>query len=89
MAAAAMHEAKPDLGVVALTEEAKREASDSNEEELESEEYGTIPVKYRGTAIDHKEMSMLGKKQVLRVCVFPSDISISSPSTLGASVADL
>jgi hypothetical protein len=26
----------------------------------------SIPVKYRGTAFDHHDMSMLGKKQVLR-----------------------
>lgn len=27
----------------------------------------TVPVKYRGTEFDKRDMSMLGKKQVLRV----------------------
>lgn len=28
-----------------------------------------IPSKYRGTAADKKDMTVLGKKQVLRVCL--------------------
>ena len=28
----------------------------------------TVPLRYRGTVHDKRDMSMLGKKQVLRVC---------------------
>lgn len=33
------------------------------------DEPGTVPTRYRGTDNDKREMNMLGKKQVLRVCV--------------------
>lgn len=31
----------------------------------------SVPLKYRGTHTDQREMVMLGKDQVLRVCFFP------------------
>lgn len=34
-----------------------------------------IPSKYRGTAADKRDMTVLGKKQVLRVCILDNCIS--------------
>jgi hypothetical protein len=36
---------------------------------------GGIPSKYRGTAADKRDMIVLGKKQVLRVCILDNCIS--------------
>ena len=44
------------------------ETYDQNAEK-DGDEPGTVPSRYRGTANDKRDMSMLGKKQVLRVCV--------------------
>ena len=55
-----MHSAK-DEPVISLSEQPKMEK--------EYEEPSSVPVKYRGTAHDKKDMNMMGKKQVLRVCV--------------------
>lgn len=33
------------------------------------DEPSTVPSRYRGTINDKRDMSMMGKKQVLRVCV--------------------
>ena len=35
---------------------------------------GGIPLKYRGTAADKRDMIVLGKKQVLRVCILDNCI---------------
>jgi hypothetical protein len=38
----------------------------------ELEEPGAVAPKYRGTVADRKDMSVMGKKQVLRVCCLRS-----------------
>ena len=35
---------------------------------------GGIPLRYRGTAADKRDMIVLGKKQVLRVCILDNCI---------------
>jgi len=65
---------KTELAVVSLAEEPTGETSDQDVEK-ELDEPGALPAKYRGTATDRRDMSMLGKKQVLRVCVLPNLIS--------------
>ena len=58
------HSTKQEIGSVT------REASDQEhddpkyDEELDAR---AIPLRYRGTVADHKDMSVLGKKQVLMV----------------------
>lgn len=42
--------------------------SDGDVQEKEFQYDGTIPSKYRGTTADQRDMVLLGKKQVLRVC---------------------
>jgi hypothetical protein len=74
--AAIMSPTKAEAAVVSLTEEPRGETFDQNVEK-ELDEPGAIPVKYRGTAADHRDMIILGKKQVLRVCVLPNLISSS------------
>lgn len=59
---------KPEPAVVSLTEEPKADSFDQKEEN-DFDEPATVPAKYRGTAHDKSEMIMMGKKQVLRVCV--------------------
>ena len=74
--AAIMNPAKAEQAVVSLTEEPRGEIFDQNMEK-ELDEPGAIPAKYRGTAADRRDMGILGKKQVLRVCVLPNLISSS------------
>jgi hypothetical protein len=69
-----MSPAKAGPAVVSLTEKPRGETFDQNMEK-EFDEPGAIPAKYRGTAADHRDMGMLGKKQVLRVRVLPNLIS--------------
>jgi hypothetical protein len=71
-----MSSAKAELAVVSLTEKPRGETFDQNVEK-ELDEPNAIPAKYRGTAADHRDMGILGKKQVLRVCVLPNLISSS------------
>ena len=51
---------------VVLAEDLKKGIFDQNVRE-EIDEPGAIPVKYRGTPADRKDMNILGKKQVLMV----------------------
>jgi hypothetical protein len=37
---------------------------------------GGIPSRYRGTAADKRDMIVLGKKQVLRVCILNNCVQI-------------
>jgi choline transport protein len=37
-------------------------------------DHGGIPSRYRGTAADKKDMIVLGKEQVLRVCILDNCI---------------
>ena len=69
-----MNSEKAEPAVVSLTEERRRESFDQNVEK-ELDEPGALPEKYRGTVADRRDMSILGKKQVLRVCVLPNLIS--------------
>jgi hypothetical protein len=39
------------------------------EEQLKEDTHG-LPVKYQGTRADQQDMMVLGKKQVLRVCMY-------------------
>lgn len=71
-----MGPAKAELAIVSLTEDLKGETFNQNVEK-ELDEPGAIPAKYRGTAADRRDMSILGKKQVLRVCVLPNLTSSS------------
>ena len=72
--AAIMSPAKAEATVVSLTKEPRGETFDQNVEK-EFDEPGAIPAKYRGTAADRRDMIILGKKQVLRVCVLPTLVS--------------
>lgn len=52
--------------IIASTEE--RNGGSPHEYEVkELDEPGLVPARYRGTAHDKKEMSVMGKQQVLRV----------------------
>jgi hypothetical protein len=86
--AAIMNSEKAELAVVSLTEERRRESFGQNVEK-ELDEPGTLPAKYRGTAADRRDMSILGKKQVLRVCVLPNLISYPSAEELPFRLIDL
>ena len=58
------HSTKQEIGF------ATREASDQEHDDPKFDEeldQRAIPMKYRGTVTDHKDMSELGKKQVLMV----------------------
>lgn len=57
----------PKMESTTVAEIRKGEAS-SNEHELDDFDDAGLPARYRGTAADQRDMSMLGKKQVLRVC---------------------
>ena len=65
-----MNSAKEEPPVISLTEEAKNDGL-YQDGEKDLDEPGTVPAKYRGTAHDKRDMSILGKKQVLRVCALP------------------
>ncbi|KIX04900.1 uncharacterized protein Z518_05771 [Rhinocladiella mackenziei CBS 650.93] len=58
-----MRVAKEDLTVISLSEQPKAESSSQNGEKDIDDEPGSVPMKYKGTAHDKKEMSFLGKKQ--------------------------
>lgn len=47
------------------------------------QEPGSVALKYRGTEADKRDMSALGKKQVLRVCSLNHYVSPSYVSTNG------
>lgn len=47
---------------------------DGQIEDKEPDDCG-IPAKYRGTEADKRDMIVLGKKQVLRVCILDNCIS--------------
>ena len=73
-----MTSGKEDLSIISLSEEPRADSLDPDAEK--DDVLSTIPAKYRGTAHDKKDMSVMGKKQVLRVCryifdkaFFPSD----------------
>ena len=74
--AATMGPAKAKPAIVSFTEEPRGEMFDQTAEK-ELDEPGAIPLKYRGTAADKRDMTILGKKQVLRVRVLPNLISSS------------
>ena len=74
--AAIIGHAKEELAVVSLAEDLRGETFNQNVEK-ELDEPGAIPAKYRGTAADRRDMNILGKKQVLRVCTLPNPISSS------------
>ena len=66
-----VHSTKQEMGF------ASREASDQDQDDLDFDEEldkRAIPLKYRGTAVDHKEMNTMGKKQVLMVRVLMKSI---------------
>jgi hypothetical protein len=73
-----MASSKPELAVVSLTEEPKADIFDHNEEN-DFDGSATVSAKYRGNAHDKSEMRMMGKKQVLRVCVVSKPDSLSCP----------
>lgn len=67
---AAIQDSKQDPTVISSAEQPKSDISlQDAEKDLDDDDSFNIPEKYRGTATDKKEMSMLGKKQVLRVCI--------------------
>ena len=65
-----MSAGKADLTVVSLNEE--KIAFDQHADEKFDDEPGTIAPKYRGTVADRRDMSIMGKKQVLRVRTCPA-----------------
>ena len=62
-----MDSTKSTLMVTSIDQEKEFDIYNRNDSE-ELEEPGTVAPKYRGTVADRKDMSTLGKKQVLRVC---------------------
>lgn len=56
---------KEDVAVVS----APRSLSEEVQEKGDDFGAGSVPQKYRGTEADRNDMYMLGKKQVLRVCL--------------------
>ena len=65
-----MNHVKEQPVVVSATERTNGATFDQDVEK-ELEDMGSVPEKYRGTAADYRDMDMLGKKQVLRVCFSP------------------
>lgn len=55
-------------GPAFASKELRQVETSSNEHELDDLDAAGLPAKYRGTAADQRDMSILGKKQVLRVC---------------------
>lgn len=70
---AAIQDAKHDPTIISSAEQPKSDISVDAEKDLDDDDSFNIPEKYRGTAADKKEMSMLGKKQVLRVCIYSNE----------------
>lgn len=62
-----MDTSKSASTVVSLSDERKEETL-SDKHEFGQLDTAGLPAKYRGTAADQRDMSILGKKQVLRVC---------------------
>jgi hypothetical protein len=62
-----MGAAKADSSIVSMNEE----KNDYGQHAVEkfNDEPGAVAPKYRGTMADQKDMSNMGKKQVLRVCI--------------------
>ena len=56
-----------DSTLISSTERPQNDVYLRNEEKSLDEDLG-LPARYQGTSEDKKDMSMLGKKQVLRVC---------------------
>jgi len=54
-------------GPLFAAKELRHLETSSDEHELDDLDAAGLPKKYRGTAADRMDMSMLGKKQVLRV----------------------
>jgi hypothetical protein len=71
-----MGSTKKDLAIVSMSEELRTDALDQNMVK-DLDEPGAIPAKYRGTAHDKREMSIMGKKQVLRVSALANLISLA------------
>lgn len=69
---------------IALTQE-QNGGSPHQYEEKEIDEPGVVPARYRGTAHDKKEMSVMGKQQVLRVGTMVPNIMSHSDSSSGIS----
>ena len=62
---------KENPAVVSLAEQPKSDIYSHHGEKDLDENFG-VPERYKGTTTDKREMSMLGNKQVLRVCVLNS-----------------
>jgi hypothetical protein len=58
---------KEDATVISSAEQPKSDLYLNDGEKDLDEDFG-VPERFKGTADDKREMSMLGKKQVLRVC---------------------
>jgi hypothetical protein len=67
---AALDVAKENVTVILATEDSRQGSSTDNEGH-DSDQGAGVPDRYRGTSIDRREMSILGKKQVLRVSHLP------------------
>jgi hypothetical protein len=72
-----MEFATPDKGGLPSTETPARVAS-RKDEDVELDELAAVLAKYRGTMADHKDMSALGKKQVLLVGCFLGTLYLRS-----------
>ena len=62
---------KEDPTVISSAEQPKSDIYSQHGEKDLDEDFG-VAEHFRGTATDKREMSMLGKKQVLRVCILNS-----------------
>lgn len=71
IAMASLHLNNKDIADVELTE--ARGMSESNAAKVFDDGISHVPEKYRGTSADKRDMTVMGKKQVLRVGI-PSEI---------------
>lgn len=69
---ASLHLNNKDVADIELTEAPG--TSSPNDPKVFDDSISHVPEKYRGTSADKRDMSVMGKKQVLRVEI-PSDIT--------------
>lgn len=66
---AALHLNKDEIADVELSEPG---ATSPNDTKVFDDSVSHVPEKYRGTAADRRDMTVMGKKQVLRVSLSAS-----------------
>jgi hypothetical protein len=69
---AALHLNKEDIADIELSEAS---AASPNGTKVFDDNVSHVPEKYRGTAADRRDMTVMGKKQVLRVSITVESIT--------------